>query len=137
MLLRYIASILVLVFIASCVSIKQILADIDNKVIQQGFDNIQSSNPKYMEFQHISVDTNEVFTLLVDNNIDGLEQYSKSQDEVVDNFDDFISTYSFVASEMKKMDSIDNKVGWVTVNENALNGTGFLVAPELALIYFA
>lgn len=76
---KYIASILALVSMANCISVTQISADIDNEVIQQEFDNIQSSNPEYMEFQHIIVDTNEASTLLVDNNIDGLEQYSKSQ----------------------------------------------------------
>ena len=104
--------------------------DID--ALQEEFNEVQSSNPDYVEFTCYDLEDGTTSTLLVDDNVEGLEEYIDAQEQ----FDQFVSTCSIISgSSLVKLSQaqVNNKVGWVTVNNGAMSGTGFLIAPDLVL----
>lgn len=105
-------------------------AMLDNDVIQEEFNEIQSSNPDYLEFKHVNMEDGTTDTILVDDSLNGLETAIQAKQDL----NNFISTCSIITgSTVLEMNVVNNCVGWVTVNNGNVSGTGFLIAPDLVL----
>ncbi|MCD7800781.1 MAG: serine protease [Ruminococcus sp.] len=118
-----------------CLSVAPMGASADTtdiEAIQEEFNEVESSNPDYMEFTYYDLEDGTTSSVLVDNNMEGLQEYFDAQEQ----FDEFISVCSITSgnsSGLSIMTETDNKIGWLTVNDGAISGTGFLIANDLVL----
>ena len=106
--------------------------EIDVNALQEEFNEVQSSNPDYMEYTYYDLESGAASNLDIDNNEEDLQEYFNAQEQ----FDNFISTCSITAGNdngLHLMTETDNKIGWLTVNNGAMAGTGFLIGDDLVL----
>ena len=118
-----------------CISVMPLSAnadEIDVNALQEEFNEVQSSNPDYMEYTYYDLESGTASNLDIDNNEEDLQEYFNAQEQ----FDNFISTCSITAGNdngLHLMTETDNKIGWLTVNNGAMAGTGFLIGDDLVL----
>ena len=116
-----------------CISVMPLSAnadEIDVNALQEEFNEVQSSNPDYMEYTYYDLESGTASNLAIDNNEEDLQEYFNAQEQ----FDNFISTCSIAAGNdngLHVMTETDNKIGWVT-SDGSL-GTGFLIGNDLVL----
>ena len=106
--------------------------EIDVNALQEEFNEVQSSNPDYMEYTYYDLENGTASNLAIDNNEEDLQEYFNTQEQ----FDNFISTCSIAAGNsngLHIMTETDNKVGWLTANNGGIAGTGFLIGDDLVL----
>ena len=106
--------------------------EIDVNALQEEFNEVQSSNPDYMEYTYYDLESGTASNLDIDNNEEDLQEYFNAQEQ----FDNFISTCSIAAGNsngLHVMTETDNKVGWLTANNGGIAGTGFLIGDDLVL----